>query len=213
MKVVLTDCRASWGQEWNQSIAVQFTRAGNFRARVRNVNPTGEKHKTTWRTRRVVVDIFYRRRCQTWKFKMFFFQTLSCLRILSMKKLQQLSLLSMSPNPLSSIRIDVTIISTSSSLKRSGISPKLHKWCEDKTGILWRYKKTEKYLVLEQCIQTWCQHIVDEHQEAFIRNLSVCMKEHRPNVLHPHLYIQRCYITLGSRDEQKNGKNTSLELC
>lgn len=52
------------------------------------------------------------------------FQTLSCLRILSIKKLQQLSLVSMSPNPLSSIRIDVTIISTSSSLNRSGISPK-----------------------------------------------------------------------------------------
>ncbi|TNN78185.1 hypothetical protein EYF80_011690 [Liparis tanakae] len=31
-------------------MAVQFTSAGNFRARVRNVNPTGEKHKTTWRT-------------------------------------------------------------------------------------------------------------------------------------------------------------------
>lgn len=52
------------------------------------------------------------------------FYTLSCLLIRSMKKLQQLSRLSMSPNPLSSIRIDATIISTSSSLNRSGISPK-----------------------------------------------------------------------------------------
>lgn len=34
-------------------MAVQFTRAGNFRARVLNVNPTGEKHKTTWRAERV----------------------------------------------------------------------------------------------------------------------------------------------------------------
>lgn len=50
MKVLLTDCRASWGQGWNQLIAVQFTRAGNFRARVRSVNPTGEKHRTTWRS-------------------------------------------------------------------------------------------------------------------------------------------------------------------
>lgn len=41
-----------------------------------------------------------------------------------MKKLQQLSLLSMSPNPLISIRIDVTIMSTSSSLNKSGMSPK-----------------------------------------------------------------------------------------
>lgn len=59
MKVELTDCKASWGQGWNQSMAVQFTRAGNFRARVRNVNPTGEKHKTTWRTKTEVADISY----------------------------------------------------------------------------------------------------------------------------------------------------------
>lgn len=40
-----------------------------------------------------------------------------------MKKLQQFSLLSGSPNPLSSIRIDVTIMSASSSLNKSGMSP------------------------------------------------------------------------------------------
>lgn len=49
--------------------------------------------------------------------------TLSCRLILSMKKLQQLSLVSMSPNPLSSIRIELTIMSMSSSLNRSGMSP------------------------------------------------------------------------------------------
>lgn len=54
-------------------------------------------------------------------------QTLSCRLILSIKKLQQLSLVSMSPKPLSSIRIEVTIISTSSSLNRSGISPTVKK--------------------------------------------------------------------------------------
>lgn len=53
MKVELTDCSASWGHGWNQSMAVQFTRAGNFLARVRNVKPTGEKHKTTWRPKTV----------------------------------------------------------------------------------------------------------------------------------------------------------------
>lgn len=47
MKVVLTDCSACWGHGWNQSMAVQFTRAGNFLARVRRVKPTGEKHRTT----------------------------------------------------------------------------------------------------------------------------------------------------------------------
>lgn len=49
MKVELTDCSASWGHGWNQSMAVQFTRAGNFLARVRSVKPTGEKHRTTWK--------------------------------------------------------------------------------------------------------------------------------------------------------------------
>ena len=39
--------RASIGQGWNQSITVQFTRAGNFRARLRIASPTGLKHKTT----------------------------------------------------------------------------------------------------------------------------------------------------------------------
>ena len=29
-------------------MAVQFTSAGNFRARVRSVKPTGEKHRTTF---------------------------------------------------------------------------------------------------------------------------------------------------------------------
>lgn len=35
-------------------MAVQFTRAGNFLARVLKVKPTGEKHKTTWRPKRKV---------------------------------------------------------------------------------------------------------------------------------------------------------------
>lgn len=51
MKVELTDCSASCGHGWNQSMAVQFTRAGNFLARIRSVKPTGEKHRTTWRGR------------------------------------------------------------------------------------------------------------------------------------------------------------------
>lgn len=46
-KVLLTDCRANWGQAWNQSMALQFTRAGNFLARVLRVKPTGEKQSTT----------------------------------------------------------------------------------------------------------------------------------------------------------------------
>lgn len=49
--------------------------------------------------------------------------TLSCRLILSIKKLQQLSLVSMSPNPLSSIRMEFTTMSMSSSLNRSGMSP------------------------------------------------------------------------------------------
>ena len=47
-----TDKRASCGQGWNQSIWVQFTRAGNIRARFLKVSPTGLKQRTTWRLER-----------------------------------------------------------------------------------------------------------------------------------------------------------------
>lgn len=45
MNLLLTDSRASCGHSWNQSMAVQLTMAGNFRALTRSVEPTGEKHK------------------------------------------------------------------------------------------------------------------------------------------------------------------------
>ena len=45
--LVLTEVRASSGHSWNQSILVQLTMAGNFRLRIRSVEPTGEKHSTT----------------------------------------------------------------------------------------------------------------------------------------------------------------------
>ena len=44
----LTETRASSGHSWNQSMLVQFTRAGNLRARTLRVDPTGEKQSTTW---------------------------------------------------------------------------------------------------------------------------------------------------------------------
>lgn len=46
--LLLTDTRASSGHSWNQSMAVQLTTAGNLLARTRRVEPTGEKHRTTW---------------------------------------------------------------------------------------------------------------------------------------------------------------------
>lgn len=49
MKLLLTDCSATGGHVWNQSIAVQFTRAGNFLVLVLKVKPTGEKQRTTWK--------------------------------------------------------------------------------------------------------------------------------------------------------------------
>lgn len=45
---LLTDTSASSGHSWNQSMAVQFTTAGNLRARTRRVEPTGEKQRMTW---------------------------------------------------------------------------------------------------------------------------------------------------------------------
>lgn len=53
---------------------------------------------------------------------------MSCLRIRSMKKFQQFSRVSSKPSALNSTRIEVMIISTSSSLKRSGISPTNTHW-------------------------------------------------------------------------------------
>lgn len=51
MNLLLTETRASCGHAWNQSIAVQLTMAGNFRALTRSVWPTGEKQKTICRER------------------------------------------------------------------------------------------------------------------------------------------------------------------
>lgn len=41
--------RASFGHRLNQSMVQPDISAGNFRARLRNFSPTGEKHRTTWR--------------------------------------------------------------------------------------------------------------------------------------------------------------------
>lgn len=44
-----TDSRALFGHSLKKFIAVQFIIAGNFLERCRNVEPTGEKHKTSWK--------------------------------------------------------------------------------------------------------------------------------------------------------------------
>lgn len=41
--------RASFGHRLNQSMVQPDINAGNFKARLRNFSPTGEKHRTTWR--------------------------------------------------------------------------------------------------------------------------------------------------------------------
>uniref|UniRef100_A0A1A9ZDH3 Uncharacterized protein n=1 Tax=Glossina pallidipes TaxID=7398 RepID=A0A1A9ZDH3_GLOPL len=69
--------------------------AGNFLARIRNVEPTGEKHKTIF----------------------------NCLRTRSIKNFQQFSRESTRPAPLTSLRTPAMIFSISSSGNRSGISP------------------------------------------------------------------------------------------
>lgn len=43
-----TEFKASTGHSWNQSIHVQLVTAGNFRLLTLNVDPTGEKHNTTY---------------------------------------------------------------------------------------------------------------------------------------------------------------------
>lgn len=49
-----TDTNASCGHSWNQIIEVQLIKAGNLRDLTLKVDPTGEKHRTTfnWRLAR-----------------------------------------------------------------------------------------------------------------------------------------------------------------
>lgn len=46
-KRVPTLAKASFGHGWNQSMTVQDTSAGNFRALLRNSGAMGERHKIT----------------------------------------------------------------------------------------------------------------------------------------------------------------------
>ena len=48
-KWVATETKASFGHGWNQSMVQPEMRPGNFRDRLRNFSPTGEKHRMTWR--------------------------------------------------------------------------------------------------------------------------------------------------------------------
>lgn len=47
----LTDSSACRGHSWNQSMAVQFTMAGNFLLRTLSLFPTGDKQRVTWEIR------------------------------------------------------------------------------------------------------------------------------------------------------------------
>ena len=95
MNLMETDIRASSGHSWNQSMQVQLTIAGNFLPLILKVLPTGEKQSTTF----------------------------NCFLTLSMKNFQQFSLVSGIPAPLTSFLTWPTILSISSSVNRSGISP------------------------------------------------------------------------------------------
>uniref|UniRef100_A0A1B0BD91 Uncharacterized protein n=1 Tax=Glossina palpalis gambiensis TaxID=67801 RepID=A0A1B0BD91_9MUSC len=83
------------GGEPNDFNSLYSKMAGNFLARIRNVEPTGEKHKTIF----------------------------NCLRTRSIKNFQQFSRESTRPAPLTSLRTPAMIFSISSSGNRSGISP------------------------------------------------------------------------------------------
>mmetsp|Transcript_42947 Transcript_42947/g.109892 ORF Transcript_42947/g.109892 Transcript_42947/m.109892 type:complete len:368 (-) Transcript_42947:68-1171(-) len=91
----LTLTSASCGHEWNQSNTVLLTSAGNWRARMRNLSPTGLKHRMTCRY----------------------------LRTLSMKKSHRFSGVSRMPAPLHSLRTEFIKVSLSSWLKRSVMRP------------------------------------------------------------------------------------------
>mmetsp|Transcript_146757 Transcript_146757/g.471077 ORF Transcript_146757/g.471077 Transcript_146757/m.471077 type:complete len:203 (-) Transcript_146757:7572-8180(-) len=86
---------ASIGQGWNQSMTVQFTKAGNFLARLRMASPTGLKHKDM---------------C---KF----------LRIRPMKYIHKFSGVSWMPAPLQPLRTPLRMASFSSLAYRSAMSP------------------------------------------------------------------------------------------
>ena len=90
-----TETSASCGQGWNQSMTVQLMSAGKLRARMRNLSPTGEKHRHTCRN----------------------------LRTLSMKKSHRLSGESMMPACFASLRTALHMLSLSSGVMRSGMNP------------------------------------------------------------------------------------------
>mmetsp|Transcript_9193 Transcript_9193/g.38628 ORF Transcript_9193/g.38628 Transcript_9193/m.38628 type:complete len:250 (-) Transcript_9193:487-1236(-) len=90
-----TETSASCGHGWNQSMTVQLMSAGKFLARMRNLSPTGEKHRHTCRY----------------------------LRTLSRKKSHKFSGESMIPAPLHSLRTALHISSFSSLVMRSGMYP------------------------------------------------------------------------------------------
>lgn len=54
INLVDTDSRASCGHSINQLIAVQLTIAGNFLALILNVDPTGEKQRIIFNSRRTL---------------------------------------------------------------------------------------------------------------------------------------------------------------
>mmetsp|Transcript_14317 Transcript_14317/g.34861 ORF Transcript_14317/g.34861 Transcript_14317/m.34861 type:complete len:271 (-) Transcript_14317:8417-9229(-) len=76
-------------------MTVQLMSAGKFRARIRNLSPTGEKHR----------------------------HTCKYLRTLSMKKSHRLSGVSMMPACFTSLRTALHMLSLSSGVMRSGINP------------------------------------------------------------------------------------------
>lgn len=61
----LTDSSASCGHSWNQSMAVQFTTAGNFLLRSLSLLPTGEKHRATCSRHRKKTRS-NRAKCEAW---------------------------------------------------------------------------------------------------------------------------------------------------
>ena len=58
------------------------------------------------------------------------------------------------------------------------------------------------------------QHVVDEDQEAFVRNLGVGVEEHGPDVLHSHLDVQRRDVALEHTGDGplQNGGNIYLYI-
>lgn len=57
------------------------------------------------------------------------------------------------------------------------------------------------------------EHVVDQHEEPLIRNLSIRVQENCANVLHPYFNVETSDITLQTERETRSESEIRLKKC